>query len=246
MNGAVDPLTPFTHPARKIDLIVVADAAADTDNNRPAGLSIVATETRAQILGNNTVSLPPLPMSNATFLDNNYGAYPIFFGCNGTAANISSPVNSSYPVLVYVPNYDFTGITNTSTGKVQYSDAESMAFLNSAVNITSSGRTGSSQDWATCLKCASVERMRGRTGTSRTATCNKCFDTYCWNEQQAASSSTGGGSNGSNGSGGSTSGSGTSSGGNSGSSGKSNAATGLKTPLAALATVLVSALAVLI
>ncbi|KAK4053035.1 hypothetical protein OIV83_001770 [Microbotryomycetes sp. JL201] len=229
-DGQVVPLEPLLVKARKVEVIVAIDATADSEEQQPTGASIAATDFRASLLGD-AVSVPPLPNSNTTFVEQGLNTRPVFFGCNGTAAQLNgSSVESPYAIMVYFPNYDPTGVTNTSTGQLTYNDTQATSFLNTAVDIVTRGLDNNSTQFATCVACAVVERARGRQGVDRTATCNSCFERYCWSEvdnsarpplQESGNSTSGGGNppggEGASG-GGNTTGNGTSGGGGGGSS----------------------------
>ncbi|SCV67041.1 BQ2448_5687 [Microbotryum intermedium] len=210
LAGEVDPIAPLAAPAREVDCIVVADASADSNQQMPTGASLVATEARSMLLANGSLALPPLPNSAQTFINLGLNTRPTFFGCglapaNFTTANASVP--SDYPLIVYLSNYDPTGVTNTSTGQTQYNVSQQVAFLTAAYNIATQGN---SSEWGTCLQCAGVERMRARQGLNRTSTCEACFVKHCWNGTEAISnSSSGGNSSSGTGTNGTTGGSGT-------------------------------------
>lgn len=93
-------------------------------------------------------------------------------------------------MIIYLPNFDTTNVTNTSTTQTQYSDAESLLFLDTVYNFTIKADNA---NWSTCFACALVESARQRhvidvngtmtmTTTNRTATCETCLDQYCYNE----------------------------------------------------------------
>ena len=81
-------------------------------------------------------------------------------------------------MLVYLPNSDPTGVTNTTTGQLVYLNNQTTAFLDTTFALTTRGiPTNGTADpeWATCLACAVVERMRGKKGVDQTAACTACF-----------------------------------------------------------------------
>lgn len=96
-------------------------------------------------------------------------------------------------MLVYLPNSDPTGVTNTTTGQLVYLNNQTTAFLDTTFALTTRGiPTNGTADpeWATCLACAVVERMRGKKGVDQTAACTACFTKYCWNEVEWSNSTT--------------------------------------------------------
>lgn len=96
LDGEVDAIEPVIVPARKVDILVVVDGTSDSAMNRPLGNSLLATAYRASTLPNGTLSLPPLPKSNATFIALGLNTRPTFFGCAGTPAQLKG-ANSTSP-----------------------------------------------------------------------------------------------------------------------------------------------------
>lgn len=76
--------------------------------NTPTGASLRATAYRAalpQFAG--SLSLPPLPKINTTWIDQGLTVRPAFFGCEGTPAMLNgSKIASPYP---FVFHFDFRG-----------------------------------------------------------------------------------------------------------------------------------------
>ncbi|KAK4058742.1 hypothetical protein OIO90_000186 [Microbotryomycetes sp. JL221] len=219
-DGQVVPLEPLLVRERNVEVIFAIDATADSDEQQPTGASMSASEFRVSLLGD-AVSIAPLPNSNVTWVEQGLNTRPVFFGCNGTNATLQQgqTVESPYAMLVYLPNFDPTGVTNTSTGQLTYNDTQATSFLNTAVDIVTRGLSNDTTEFATCVACAIVERARGRQGVNRTDTCNQCFAKYCWSEQDSSappafqSNSTGNGNSTAGGETGTGSGNGGSSGG---------------------------------
>lgn len=190
LDGEVIPISALGVPARNLDLIIVADGSADTIENTPAGGSIAATVARIALLPSGTYNLPPLPKTTNTFVAQGLNKRPTLFGCNGTAPKLDSQrANASYPLMVYLPNYDPTGTTDTGTFQTAYSSWEMEGFLDAGVAIAGRGirssRGEADATWPTCLACAVVERSRGKVGVDRTDECSECFSRYCWSEVEA-------------------------------------------------------------
>ncbi|KAL8283472.1 hypothetical protein RQP46_005575 [Phenoliferia psychrophenolica] len=201
LDGEVDPIAPLLVPARGVDTMIVLDSTADSALNKPTGASMVATYARSMVLPNGTQSLPPLPPSIDVYIAQGLNTRPVFFGCTGTPANLTSPSVSPFPLIIYLPNADPTGKTNTTTAQLDYNITQQNAFLDATVSLTGRGMpsTNGSADaeWSTCLACAMVERTRGRNGVSRTSACESCFGRYCWSGSLAVNGTTAtGGTNG--------------------------------------------------
>lgn len=191
LDDEVVPLAPLAVPARGLDLIIIADATADSTTQQPTGGSIAATAARISLFPSKSFNLPPLPKTSDTFIAQGLNTRPTFFGCHATPAKLGGkPVTkAAHPLVVYMPNYDPTGVTNTSTLQTSYQRNQTVAFLDAAVQVGTNGilTEGGKADgeWATCMACAVVERARGKAGVDRTEACGHCFERYCWNGVEA-------------------------------------------------------------
>lgn len=90
-------------------------------------------------------------------------------------------------MIIYLPNTDPTGTTNTTTGQLVYPNAQASKILDTSFALTTRGiPTNGTSDaqWPTCLACAVVERTRGTKGVDRTPACESCFGRYCWDETE--------------------------------------------------------------
>ena len=168
-------------PARKIEVIIAADAASNTEHNFPNGSSIAATAQKAAL---SNISLPSIPSSADEFVKHGLNKRPTFFGC---PSNSSSTDLLPFPLIVYVPNTasrSDTPVTNTTLFKYQYSRNETTAFLDQATELVSQGivaEDGSADpQWPTCLSCAILDRQRARQDLPLAAACAHCFSRYCW------------------------------------------------------------------
>ncbi|EGG08922.1 uncharacterized protein MELLADRAFT_84371 [Melampsora larici-populina 98AG31] len=189
-NGENIPINPLL--ARGVDVILAADASADTDASSPIGsqwpngTALIATFTRVtSVLPKGSASFPPIPTNPQEWLEKGYATRPTFFGCSSP----SRTGNGGYPLVVYLPNSPFSqsttgSFTNTSTLKLRYTDEETTTFLASATSVTTSPVLDGSidQEWPTCLSCAMLERARNRLTNKvpRSDICKQCFQRYCY------------------------------------------------------------------
>lgn len=156
------PFEPLLAPARAVDAIIALDASGDR-NGYPDGSAIHHTYTDAP---NGT--FPRVPGPN-TFVNNALNTRPVFFGCD-----------EDTPLVVYVPHYPWAGLTNSSTFKFSYEDAELRAQMQST--LMSMSLNGTVDAWPTCLACALVDRAAGK--DNRTEECKQCFSTFCWDGKE--------------------------------------------------------------
>ncbi|KAI9762580.1 MAG: Lysophospholipase 1 [Geoglossum simile] len=169
------PLQPLIEPARHVDVIFAIDSSADTEYNWPNGTSLVATYQRslnASGIGNGT-AFPAIPDQN-TFINKGLNTRPTFFGCN------ASNTTSITPLVVYIPNAPYTYQSNVSTFTLTYSNSVRDEIIRNGYNVATMGNGSVDAQWPSCVGCAIVSRSLERTGTAVPATCQQCFQKYCW------------------------------------------------------------------
>lgn len=157
------PFEPLLAKDRAVDAIIAFDASGDR-NGYPDGSAIWHT---SQTVPNGT--FPRVPSAN-TFVNEGLNTHPVFFGCD--EANV--------PLVVYVPHYPWAGLTNSSTFKFTYTDAEVKTQMQST--LMSMTLNGTVDGWPTCLACALTDRANGP--ANRTEQCKQCFDVFCWNGKE--------------------------------------------------------------
>ncbi|CAH7689801.1 lysophospholipase, partial [Phakopsora pachyrhizi] len=126
-NGENIPLNPLLAPARSLDVIIAADASADTVSsdqhgaNWPNGASMVNTFIRVtQVLPKGSASFPEVPLDPKEWISKGFNTRPTFFGCNA----LTTEGNGGLPLVIYIPNTPLPQSefnTNTSTFKLQVS-----------------------------------------------------------------------------------------------------------------------------
>lgn len=154
-----NPIWPFLQPARGVDVMIVNDNSADS-NNFPNGSEILTTYVQSQ--SHNLTRMPYIP-SVDTFISQGLNTRATFFGCNDT----------DKVTIVYVPNVNITYQSNTPTAKLQYSVAETEGMIGNGVAVANQG---GEQGWATCLGCA----IMMKTETKLPTECQACFQKHCY------------------------------------------------------------------
>lgn len=179
-DNANIPLEPLLQPARQLDFILALDSSADV-TSWPNGSSLYHQQIRASQFGEqfDNVPVPYFPPTE-TFVNRGLNTRPVFFGCNASnATNAQSAANNVLaPIVAYIPNYPYTGLSNFSTFKLEYEPNESQLMLDNGVEIATLG--GKNSTWAQCLACGMLERSWSRSGVQRPQECTQCMDTYCW------------------------------------------------------------------
>ncbi|KAL8286283.1 hypothetical protein RQP46_004771 [Phenoliferia psychrophenolica] len=191
-NGENVPISPLLVKVRAQDLIYAVDASADTDYAWPNGTSLIATAARVASFHGNFSSFPPIPATADDFVSEGLNVRPTFFGCN-TTESADTSLLGSYPIVVYLPNAPppssangSTYLTNVTTLTLDYSQDDTLSFMNAAhLNGLKGFETGSETsdpNWPLALKCALVDRARKRAGVERTAACAAQLNKYCWSD----------------------------------------------------------------
>lgn len=156
-----NPIFPLLQPARAVDVLLVNDNSADS-NNFPNGSEILTTYTQSLTAG--LTKMPFIPPV-ATFLAQGLNKRPTFFGCD----------DPSKLTIVYLPNVNYTFPSNEPTAKLQYEPAETDGMVANGVQVASQGGDAG---WPTCLGCAIVKK----TGGAMPAACAACFVKYCYRQ----------------------------------------------------------------
>lgn len=154
-----NPIWPFLH--RQIDVLLVTDVSADTDENYPTGEALYQTYKEAHSKG---LSRMPTVPSNDTLVAKGYNQRPTFFGCSDSADLMT---------IIYLPNYNYTYPSGISTLQLQFSKEQIDGMLSNGVAVATGNNTDA--DLATCIGCAIVQK----TQTTLPQKCTQCFDRYC-------------------------------------------------------------------
>ncbi|KAI2777528.1 lysophospholipase catalytic domain-containing protein [Daldinia loculata] len=181
VDGGLDlqniPLHPLIQPMRNVDVIFAVDSSADTTTSFPNGTALRATYERSKTDIANGTAFPAVPDAE-TFINLGLNQKPTFFGCNTTEFADADHIP---PLVVYVANAPYTAYSNVSTFNPSYTDEERNAFIKNGYNVATMGNGTVDSEWPACVACAVLRRSLERTSTQISATCQRCFDRYCWN-----------------------------------------------------------------
>ncbi|KAK7203074.1 phospholipase B [Myxozyma melibiosi] len=176
IDGGIDgqnvPLTSLLLEERGVDVIFAVDVSADSDYTWPTGSSLGLTYDR-QFLGNSP-AMPYVPDQN-TFVNLGLVKQPTFFGCD-----ITNSTSDTTPLIVYLANYPYTYLTNTSTVNLAYDTSEIEGFITNGYNLATQGNGTVESEWSACVACAIIHREVERRGLSHTDQCQSCMDKHCW------------------------------------------------------------------
>lgn len=175
-DGENIPLVPLLQQEREVDVIFALDNSADTESSWPAGLSLISTYERQFGMLGKDMAFPYVP-DEETFINAGLTDKPTFFGCN--ASNMTS-LEYIPPLIVYVPNKQYSFASNTSTFKMSYSDSERLKMIKNGFEAMSRNNLTEDSNFDMCISCAIIRRSQERLGLSTPKECQQCFDTYCW------------------------------------------------------------------
>ncbi|KAL6930482.1 hypothetical protein ACO0R3_003601 [Hanseniaspora guilliermondii] len=175
-DGENIPLVPLLQQEREVDVIFALDNSCDTDACWPAGLSLVSTYERQFGLQRSDLAFPYVPDAE-TFVNNGLNKRPTFFGCDA-----SNMTDLAYipPLIIYIPNSEYSFKSNTSTFKMSYSDKERLDIIQNGFEVITYNNLTGYDNYDYCISCAILRRSQERLGLNTTDDCGKCFSDFCW------------------------------------------------------------------
>ncbi|EME45652.1 hypothetical protein DOTSEDRAFT_52875 [Dothistroma septosporum NZE10] len=161
LAGQNVPIWPFIQKAgRVVDVLIANDNSADTTDYFPNGTEIRQTYLNAQAAG---LTRMPFVPEVSEFVAKGLNKRATFFGCNDT----------SKVFVIYLPNVNYTFMSNQPTSKIQYSVAETNAMIKNGNAIaTQNGEQG----WPFCFACG----IKNRDAGALPGGCDACFTKYCY------------------------------------------------------------------
>jgi lysophospholipase len=161
-----NPLWPLLQPSRAIDVILVNDNSADTDDNWPNGTEILHTYTLAKSVSPQLTKMPYIPPVS-TFMDQNLYRRAAFFGCYDTTK----------ATIIFLPNTNYTAFeSNPASSKFDYTKEETEKMIQNGNLVATQG---SDKEWATCLGCGIMHKNVGSESKKVLDKCKACLDKYC-------------------------------------------------------------------
>lgn len=185
------PLDPYLAPVRQIDVVFAFDNSGQTDDNWPNGDSLFATEERwaESFPDDDFYELPP---TVDDFVDLGLNKRPVFFGCNGSSLitdqnnpNATVEYNVMKPLLVYIPNTNYTTYSNVTDYEFSYEERDDLV-----ANGFEIAQNGGDEEFAQCVGCAIIRRSEERAGIEISPFCKKCFSKYCFETESIPDNST--------------------------------------------------------
>ncbi|KAL3230251.1 Lysophospholipase 1 [Nakaseomyces bracarensis] len=176
-DGENIPLVPLLQQERELDVIFALDNSADTNENWPAGISLMHTYRRQFAFQGQGVTFPSVPGVD-TFMNLGLNQKPTFFGCD---ANNMTDLEYIPPLIVYIPNSHHSYNGNTSTFKLSYSEKERLGVIRNGFESATVGNLTGDDGFVGCIGCAILRRKQQALNMTLPAECEQCFTNYCWN-----------------------------------------------------------------
>ncbi|CCF60650.1 hypothetical protein KAFR_0L00430 [Kazachstania africana CBS 2517] len=171
------PLTPLIQKVRDVDVIFALDNSADTDQYWPDGASLVNTYQRQFVKQGSNLAFPYVPDVD-TFVDLGLNTKPTFFGCD---ANNLTDLDYIPPLVVYIPNAEYSYASNQSTFKLSYSEKERISMIRNGFEAASMNNLTDDSSFLSCVGCAIIRRQQQGNNFTLPSECETCFTNYCWN-----------------------------------------------------------------
>lgn len=132
-SGQALPLWPLIQPARGVNLLMAWDNDEDalpySWNN---GTNLYDTYLNAKT---SHIPFPVIPPP-ATFINRNYTAHPVLFGCN---ASLTTTQDERSPIVLYFANAPYSAYTNYSATAAAISREEIHQIFENSFNLVTQG-----------------------------------------------------------------------------------------------------------
>lgn len=170
------PFVPLIQKDRDLDIIFALDSSADMKLQWPDGSSLVHTYERQFFKQGDGMAFPYVPDTN-TFVNLGLNKRPTFFGCD--ASNMTD-LEYIPPLIVYMPNSEYSFQSNQSAFKLSYSETQRRQMIQNGFEIATRNNLTDDPDFASCIGCAIMRRKQEALNITLPIECESCFVTYCW------------------------------------------------------------------
>ncbi|SMN18907.1 similar to Saccharomyces cerevisiae YOL011W PLB3 Phospholipase B (lysophospholipase) involved in phospholipid metabolism [Maudiozyma saulgeensis] len=170
------PFVPLIQKDRDLDIIFALDSSADMKLQWPDGSSLVHTYERQFFKQGDGMAFPYVPDTN-TFVNLGLNKRPTFFGCD--ASNMTD-LEYIPPLVVYMPNSEYSFKSNQSAFKLSYSETQRRQMIQNGFEIATRNNFTDDPDFLSCIGCAIMRRKQEFLNITLPIECESCFVTYCW------------------------------------------------------------------
>lgn len=170
------PLLPLLQKERKVDIIFAVDNSADMKLAWPDGSSLVHTYERQFVEQGVDLAFPHVP-DTTSFVNLKLNKKPTFFGCDA-----SNMTDLSYipPLVIYLPNAEYSFRSNQSAFKLSYSHELRNQMIKNGFEMATQNNFTDDPEFKKCVACAVMRRKQEAYDLSWPDQCQKCFQRYCW------------------------------------------------------------------
>lgn len=123
------------------------------------------------------MSFPYVPDTN-TFVNLGLNKKPTFFGCD---ANNLTDLQYIPPLVVYLPNAEYSFDSNQSAFKLSYSESQRRSMIQNGFEIATRNNFTDDPEFMGCVGCAIMRRKQQALNITLPPECETCFSNYCWN-----------------------------------------------------------------
>lgn len=171
------PLLPLIQRERDLDIVFAIDNSMDMKLAWPDGSSLVHTFERQFVRQGQGMAFPYVPGTD-TFVNLGLNQKPTFFGCD--AHNLTD-LEYIPPLVIYLPNKQYSFPSNQSAFKLSYTEEQRRAMISNGFEIATRNNFTDDPDFLGCIGCAIIRRKQQSLNLTLPEGCNTCFTNYCWN-----------------------------------------------------------------
>ena len=175
-DGQTIPFTPLMRQERAVDVVFALDFSSDGTDGFPNGISVINSYERQFLTSGKNEAFPYVPGLEA-FVDLGLNKRPTFFGCD--AANLTDLAYVP-PLVVYLPNAEYTYPGNVSTFQQSFNVSERRDLIRNSFEAATMGNMTYDKEFQGCVACAVMRRKQEASNATWPAECETCFDRYCW------------------------------------------------------------------
>ncbi|CCF57156.1 hypothetical protein KAFR_0C01630 [Kazachstania africana CBS 2517] len=175
-DGQDIPFIPLLQEERAVDAIFAFDNGDDTTENWPNGTALINTYQRQFMPQGKNMAFPYIPDAT-TFVEQGLNQKPTFFGCD--SSNLTS-LSYIPPLIVYIPNAEYSYASNTSTFTLSYSLQERLDMVQNGFEAATRKNLTEDSDFLSCVSCAVIRRKQEKLNITLPSECERCFQNYCY------------------------------------------------------------------
>lgn len=185
-DGQTIPFTPLMRKERNVDVVFALDYSSDGSDSYPNGVSVVNSYERQFLDIGKNEAFPYVPGVDA-FVELGLNKRPVFFGCNSTNLTDLAYIP---PLVVYLPNAEYTYASNVSTFQQSFDITERKELIQNAFEAATMGNMTKDPEFLSCVGCAVMRRKQEQQDLTWPEECEKCFTKYCWDGSLTKTTST--------------------------------------------------------